>query len=150
VGSTQATTSIYTDVYIHIYTLFSTLFRTKFTTISTASSTTVTTTLDRSTHHHQKKIFSTKIHKISQDFTRFHHQKTPKNTKIPKIAKNPKKPSFWGTPPTPPKTPIFPGFRDPPNCTNLHKFAQICTNLHPQNTTFGGYPICRDPLDRPC
>ena len=143
--------TIYTDVYIHIYTLFSALFGPISTIITTQSGLNEThrTHITRSSTRHQKKFF----HRFPHKFTIFHKispSKTTKNTKIPKNPKNPKKPSFWGYPPTPPKTPIFPGFRDPPNCTNLHKFAQICTNLHPQNTTFGGYPICRDPLDRPC
>jgi hypothetical protein len=143
VGSTQATTSIYTDVYIHIYTLFSTLFRTKFTTKqslihyedhehhSTHQSSSITT---------KKKIFpqiSTQIHNFSQDFTIKKHQKTPKSPKSRKTRKNR---LFGGTPPPPPKNPYFPGFSDPPK---LHKFAQICTNLHqfaPPKHHFWGVP----------
>src|SRR6185295_5195932 len=118
------------------------LFRTKFTTTFNDQS---PSTQHRMQHHSStsiatKKNFSTDFHTNSQLFTRFHHQKTPKNTKIPKIAKNPKKPSFWGYPPTPPKNPYFPGFSGPPK---LHKFAQICTNLHqfaPPKHHFWGVP----------
>jgi hypothetical protein len=144
--------TIYTDVYIHIYTLFSTLFRTKFQPLRSSS--------QLMKFHHQpqtqpstsppkKKFF----HTNSQFFTRFHKISPSKNTKKhqnPQNREKPEKTVFLGVPPHPPKKPLFSRVFGPPNCTNLHKFAQICTNLHPQNTTFGGYPICRDPLDRPC
>ena len=144
--------TIYTDVYIHIYTLFSTLFRTKFQPLRSHF-------IQRWTHHStndhpssiatKKKIFpqiSTQIHNFSQDFTIKNHQKHQN----PQKPEKPEKTVFLGVPPHPPKNPYFPGFSGPPK---LHKFAQICTNLHqfaPPKHHFWGYPICRDPLDRPC
>ena len=139
-GSTQATTSIYTDVYIHIYTLFSTLFRTKFTTQSRPHSTSPhTQNMPPSDHQSPpKKIFpqiSTRIHKISQDFTIKKHQKTPKSPKSRKTRKNR---LFGGTPP-PPQKPLFSRVFGTPQiaqiCTNLHKFAPICT---PKTPLLGG------------
>src|SRR6185369_3550026 len=96
------------------------------------------------TTQHSSTIITTKkkfFHRFPHKFTIFHKispPKTPKNTKIPKIAKNPKKPSFWGYPPTPQK-PLFSRVFGTPQiaqiCTNLHKFAPICT---PKTPLLGG------------
>ena len=89
-------------------------------------------------HHHQKKIFPHKFtifHKISQDFTIKKHQKTPKSPKSRKTRKNR---LFGGTPP-PPQKPLFSRVFGTPQiaqiCTNLHKFAPICT---PKTPLLGG------------
>jgi len=141
VGSTQATTSIYTDVYIHIYTLFSTLFGDQnhhSTTIITAQQTPRATNTKHAINRHQKKNFPqkfTRFHKISQDFTIKKHQKTPKSPKSRKTRKNR---LFGGTPP-PPQKPLFSRVFGTPQiaqiCTNLHKFAPICT---PKTPLLGG------------
>ena len=132
--------TIYTDVYIHIYTLFSTLFRTKFTTKQSLIH------YEDHEHHstHQsssiatKKIFSTDFHTNSQNFTRFHHQKHQKTPKSPKTRKTRKNRLFGGTPP-PPQKPLFSRVFGTPQiaqiCTNLHKFAPICT---PKTPLLGG------------
>ena len=133
--------TIYTDVYIHIYTLFSTLFRTNFTTHSTINptqSSTPPTCSPTIINSPQKKIFPqkfTKFHKISQDFTIEKHRKTPKSPKSRKTRKNR---LFGGTPP-PPQKPLFSRVFGTPQiaqiCTNLHKFAPICT---PKTPLLGG------------
>ena len=143
---------IHRCIYTYIYTFFdpfSDQIHHQSTTIDNNSRRNTTSYNHRSSPP-KKKIFPHKFtifHKISQDFA---IEKPPKTPKSPKSRKTRKNRLFGGTPP-PPQKPLFSRvFGTPPNCTNLHKFAQICTNLHPQNTTFGGYPICRDPLDRPC
>ena len=130
--------TIYTDVYIHIYTLFSTLFRTKFQPLQ-PSSTLNDEHVNTPSPQHQsppKKNFSTQIHNFSQDFTIKNHQKHQN----PQKPEKPEKTVFLGVPPHPPKNPYFPGFSGPPK---LHKFAQICTNLHqfaPPKHHFWGVP----------
>src|SRR6185369_11145760 len=106
-----------------------TLFRTKFTP-QRATFTTRTSSPDNPTreqHRHQKKKF---FHRFPHKFTIFHKISPSKNTKKhqnPQNREKPEKTVFLGVPPTPPKNPYFPGFSGPPK---LHKFAQICTNLH--------------------
>ena len=132
--------TIYTDVYIHIYTLFSTLFRTKFTTIQRPHSLSRTraTTTAHTPSSPPKKIFpqiSTQIHNFSQDFTIKNHQKHQN----PQKPEKPEKTVFLGVPPTPPKKPLFSRVFGTPQiaqiCTNLHKFAPICT---PKTPLLGG------------
>ena len=141
-GSTQATTSIYTDVYIHIYTLFSTLFWTHSTLNDRLNS------IHRTNHRtrHTRSSIATKkkfFHRFPHEFTRFHKISPSKNTKKhqnPQNREKPEKTVFLGVPPHPPKNPYFPGFSGPPK---LHKFAQICTNLHqfaPPKHHFWGVP----------
>jgi len=131
---------IHRCIYTYIYTFFD-LFSDQIhhqTTNHTHTMVAPSTT----THQHQsppKKNFSTDFHTNSQFFTRFHHQKHQKTPKSPKTRKTRKNRLFGGTP-HPPKNPYFPGFSGPPK---LHKFAQICTNLHqfaPPKHHFWGVP----------
>src|SRR6185295_5195933 len=90
-------------------------------------------------NRHQKKFF----HRFPHEFTTFHKISPSKNTKKhqnPQNREKPEKTVFLGVPPHPPKNPYFPGFSGPPK---LHKFAQICTNLHqfaPPKHHFWGVP----------
>jgi len=127
---------MYIYIYIHF---FGPYFR------PNSHSTIITSHSTRTPHHsshtiinrHQKN-FSTDFHTNSQFFTRFHHQKPPKTPKSPKTRKTRKNRLFGGTPP-PPQKPLFSRVFGTPQiaqiCTNLHKFAPICT---PKTPLLGG------------
>ena len=131
----------YRCIYTYIYTFFDP-FSDQFlpSTIQPSSHRTQHLyTRQHVDYHHKKKFF----HTNSQFFTRFHKISPSKNTKKhqnPQNREKPEKTVFLGVPPHPPKNPYFPGFSGPPK---LHKFAQICTNLHqfaPPKHHFWGVP----------
>ena len=95
-------------------------------------------TSTRSINHHQKKFF----HRFPHEFTIFHKISPSKNTKKhqnPQNREKPEKTVFLGVPPHPPQKPLFSRVFGTPQiaqiCTNLHKFAPICT---PKTPLLGG------------
>ena len=132
---------IHRCIYTYIYTFFD-LFSDQIHHQSHEFTTTHFTPVYRALYHHQsppKKFF----HRFPHEFTIFHKISPSKNTKKhqnPQNREKPEKTVFLGVPPHPPKNPYFPGFSGPPK---LHKFAQICTNLHqfaPPKHHFWGVP----------
>ena len=128
---------MYIYIYIHFFRPF---FGPNFSLYDQHSTLQLNSSHNSTQHrlHHQKKIFpqiSTRIHNFSQDFTIKKHQKTPKSPKSRKTRKNR---LFGGTPP-PPQKPLFSRVFGTPQiaqiCTNLHKFAPICT---PKTPLLGG------------